>query len=120
MSSEELKFMALNGPEATDEKLEQVRNLLFGDAQRRNLDMMDHLQDRLREMEKSMIRRYEELEMRLLQQSAQERSERAESLHYLGSALSVLGEDIRRMADQETDTITSPDLRPTVQATGTA
>lgn len=82
---------------ASDEKMDQVRELLFGDYQRQSEARLAMLEARIRELELSLLRRLEALEGRMDQVANRVEADQRATLEELGRGIADLGERVRRM-----------------------
>lgn len=82
---------------ASDEKMDQVRELLFGDYQRQSEARLAMLEARIREFELSLLRRLEALEGRMDQVANRVEADQRATLEELGRGIADLGERVRRM-----------------------
>lgn len=83
--------------QANDEKMEQVRELLFGEHQRQSEARLAMLEARIRELELSLLRRLEALEGRMEQVANRVEADQRATLDELGRGISDLGERVRRL-----------------------
>jgi hypothetical protein len=83
--------------QANDEKMEQVRELLFGEHQRQSEARLAMLEARIRELELSLLRRLEALEGRMEQVASRVEADQRATLDELGRGISDLGERVRRL-----------------------
>lgn len=86
-----------------DVAMAQVRDLLFGDAQRRLLDRINHLEDRLRETDRRLAQQAAETERRLRELDSRGEERRRRTLAELSANLAQMSEDLRRLS--ETDAV---------------
>lgn len=93
------EFRSAIGPsgQANDEKMDQVRELLFGEHQRQSDARLAMLEARMRELELSLLRRLEALEGRLEQIAARVETDQRATLDELGRGIADLGERVRRL-----------------------
>lgn len=81
-----------------DEKMEQVRELLFGDFKRSQDVQIAALDARLREMESVLTRRLAEIEARLDVLAGRAGADRREAFEELSRNVTELGRRIREIA----------------------
>ncbi len=85
----------------TDDRMEQVRELLFGD-QRRQLEwQISTLESRMRDIEISLLRRVEELEARVDALAHQDAQARSAAFDELSRGIGELSSRIRNIARSE-------------------
>lgn len=82
---------------ANDEKMDQVRELLFGEYQRQSEARLAMLEARIRELELSLLRRLEMLESRMEQVAGRVEADQRATLEELGRGIADLGERVRRL-----------------------
>ena len=80
----------------TDEKMEQVRELLFGDYERQIEARVGVLETRMRDLELSLHRRLDALQARLDAVSAELDATQRQTLDEIGDGLQELSERIKR------------------------
>ena len=80
----------------TDEKMEQVRELLFGDYERQTQERVEILETRIRDLELSLHRRLDAMQARLDAISAELDATQRNTLEEIGNGLRELGERINR------------------------
>lgn len=85
-----------------DEKMDQIRDLLFGDFERQYEARIALLEDRIRELELSLHRRLDALQARLEAMSAQSDASQQQAVDEIGRGMLELGERIRRFNAGET------------------
>ena len=84
-----------------DERMDQVRELLFGD-QRRQLEwQISALESRLRDIEISLLRRIEALELRLDATAIEDAKARSAAFDELSRGIGELSSRIRNIARSE-------------------
>lgn len=88
---------ALGQAAQQDEKMDQVRELLFGEYQRQSEARFALLEARMRELELGLQRRLEEMENRLEQIAGKSDAEQRAAFDELARGISELGERVRRM-----------------------
>jgi predicted phage gp36 major capsid-like protein len=78
--------------------MEQVRELLFGEAKRSTEQTFGTLEKRLEAMQAEFAQRFAALEQRLAELSRDTARERAESVEAIGSAITQLGAHVRALS----------------------
>lgn len=96
----ELRNGALS-PEAADDKLEQIRDLLHGELRRDHDARLRALETRYKEFESDVQRRLELLQARLEALATENASERRTSFDELSRSIFELGDRIRRISHTE-------------------
>lgn len=86
----------------TDEKMDQIRDLLFGDFERQSEARIALLEDRIRELELSLHRRLDALQARLEAMSAQSDASQQQAVDEIARGMLELGERIKRFNAGET------------------
>ncbi len=81
-----------------DERMDQVRELLFGDHKRLQDMQIAALEARLQELQATFSRRIEELELKLAQLSGETRSAQQSAFAELAQNVGELGERIRAIS----------------------
>jgi len=81
-----------------DEKMEQIRELLYGDIRRRQEARLGALEARLREMELRVERRLDALEARMAALSGEVTGERRTAFDQLAQGIADLGERVKRLS----------------------
>lgn len=82
----------------TDEKMEQVREILVGDAMRRMEARVSFLETRLNDFEISISRQLDALEARIEQLAATADGERRGTFEALANSVASLSDQIRRIS----------------------
>lgn len=82
-----------------DERMDQVRELLFGDYKRQCEQQIAALEARLEVMQEGFLRRFEELDARIAALSADTRSSHKAAFADLARNVGELGERIRAMSN---------------------
>lgn len=85
------------GREVTDEKMDQIRDLLFGEFQRQNEQRVNQLEARIRQLETDVQRRLDALQARLEALSGESQAERRSAFDELARGIHDLGERIRQI-----------------------
>lgn len=81
-----------------DEKMDQVRELLFGDAIR-NLELrIRHMESRLSEMEMGLTRQLDAIETRMKTLAGASETDRQTAFEALARSIGDLSEQVRRIA----------------------
>ena len=83
-----------------DVAMAQVRDLLFGDAQRRLVDRINHLEDRLRETDRRLAQAAAETDRRLRELDVRGEERRRRTLADISANLAQMSEDLRRLAEE--------------------
>ena len=87
---------AVGAGSQNDEKMDQVRELLFGEYQRQSEARLALLEARIRELELGLHRRFDAIEQRVEQISGKVDSEHRAAFDELARGISDLGERVRR------------------------
>jgi DNA anti-recombination protein RmuC len=88
----------LDHKEPADEKIEQIRDLLFGEAQRSNDNRIAQLEARLVDMERTFEQRIEGLQNRLDALAGAIDADKRATFDELSRALHDLGERVRHIS----------------------
>lgn len=80
-----------------DEKMDQVRELLFGEYQRQTEARMALLEARIRELELALQRRLDGIEQRVEQTAGKVDAEHRAAFDELARGITDLGERVRRL-----------------------
>lgn len=80
-----------------DEKMEQVRELLFGDYQRQSEARLAMLEARMRELELAVHHRLDAMQGRVEQLAGQAEADKRAAFDELSRCIAELGERIRRI-----------------------
>jgi len=80
----------------TDEKMDQVRELLFGEYQRQSEARMALMEARIRELELGFSRRLESIEQRMEQIAGKTDADQRAAFEELARGIADLGERVRR------------------------
>jgi len=83
--------------EATDDKLEQIRDLLYGEFKRDHEARLKVLEAHIKELEGGLYRRLEALQARVEALASETTSERRASFDELSRSIFELGDRIRRI-----------------------
>ncbi len=81
----------------SDEKMEQVRELLFGEFEKQTENRVASLEARVRELEMGLVRRLDALEARLEALSGETETSQRQAHHEIASGLQELSDRIRRL-----------------------
>lgn len=79
--------------------IDQVRDLLFGEAQRGNDQRHDQLNAAIEALRQDMAERLNMLEARMIEQDRNTEQRHAASIRGIGAAISELGEQVSKFAD---------------------
>ena len=82
----------------TDDKMDQVRELLFGDYERQTEARVGVLENRIRDMELALHGRLDALQARLDAVSAEIDATQRQTLNEIGTGLSDLADRLKRMS----------------------
>ncbi|MEZ5817443.1 MAG: hypothetical protein R3D44_10205 [Hyphomicrobiaceae bacterium] len=85
--------------EPFDDKMQQIRELLFGEFKRDSDARLALIEARVRELELGMNRRLDAIQSSLDNLSREVAADRKRSFEQLGQSISELGEKVRRFAD---------------------
>ncbi len=91
------EFRGVPGMNPQDDRLDQVRDLLFGEYQRQTEARMALMEARIRELESSLHRRLDTLEARAEQMILKTDSEQRAAFDDLARGIADLGDRIRRV-----------------------
>jgi polyhydroxyalkanoate synthesis regulator phasin len=95
----ELRAAAIaSGREATDDRMEQIRELLVGDHLRNQEQRIHAIETRLRDLEGLMFRRIDALSARIEAMSSEAGTERRRSFDELAGMVTELGNSIRGLS----------------------
>lgn len=97
MNATSLDEIRNGGGQLADEKMDQVRDLLFGEYQRKTEAHIALLEQRVREMEISVHRRLDALQARIDAVAAEGDASQRSSLDELAAAMSDVSERIRKI-----------------------
>jgi hypothetical protein len=86
------------GRELTDEKMEQIRELLVGDSVRHMEGRVAYLESRMSEVEVGITRQLDALEARIEALAGASEGDRRTTFEALAQSVSELGEQIRRIS----------------------
>jgi hypothetical protein len=84
--------------EAADDKIEQIRDLLYGDFKRDHDTRLKNLELQVKELETSLHRRLDVIQSRLEAMAAEQTTERRASFDELSRSIFELGDRIRRIS----------------------
>jgi DNA anti-recombination protein RmuC len=85
-------------PEATDDKLEQIRDLLHGEFRRDHDTRLRALETRVSDLEGDLLRKLEVLQARVEALASENANERRSSFDELSRSIFELGDRIRRIS----------------------
>ncbi len=91
-------FRSASASDLTDEKMEQVRELLIGDTLRHLNVRIAQLETRLLAIESGIARRLDTVEARIDAMSGAAEGDRRATFEALAQSVSELGEQIRRIS----------------------
>lgn len=87
--------------EATDDKIEQIRDLLYGEFKRDHDVRLNTLESRVKELEGDLQRKLEAIQARLEALASENAAERRSSFDELSRSIFELGDRIRRISHHE-------------------
>ena len=89
-----------NGPVGTgNDTIDQVRDLLFGDAQRSNAERFEAIETMLVQMEKRLSARLDRIEQEIEARTEAVASAHRGSILEMGKAVAAVGEQFKSLAD---------------------
>lgn len=91
-------LISADGRDAADEKMQQVRELLFGDALRVMELRLHELERRLNEFEVGLVRQLDALETRMQTFAGSAETDRQAAFEALARSIGDLSEQVRRIA----------------------
>jgi hypothetical protein len=91
-------LISADGRDAADEKMQQVRDLLFGDAMRVMETRLHELERRLNEFEVGLVRQLDALETRMQTFAGSAETDRQAAFEALARSIGDLSEQVRRIA----------------------
>lgn len=86
-----------NGRDVADEKMDQIRDLLFGEFQREHDQRTSQLEARIRDLDTEVHRRLDALQARLDAYAGESQVERRSTFDELARGIQALGEHVRRI-----------------------
>jgi TolA-binding protein len=86
-----------NGRDVADEKMDQIRDLLFGEFQRAHDQRVSQLEARIRDLDTEVHRRLDALQARLDAYAGESQAERRSTFDELARGIQELGEHVRRI-----------------------
>lgn len=95
MNATNLDELRNSSSPVSDEKMDQVRDLLFGEYQRKTEAHISLLEDRVRELELAMNRRLDALQARIDAVAAEGDAAQRSSLNEIAQGMAELSERIR-------------------------
>lgn len=87
--------------EATDDKIEQIRDLLYGEFKRDHDVRLNALESRVKELEGDLQRKLEVIQTRVEALASENAAERRSSFDELSRSIFELGDRIRRISHHE-------------------
>jgi DNA anti-recombination protein RmuC len=87
--------------EATDDKIEQIRDLLYGEFKRDHEVRLKALESRVKELEGDLQRKLEVIQTRVEALASENAAERRSSFDELSRSIFELGDRIRRISHNE-------------------
>lgn len=87
--------------EATDDKIEQIRDLLYGEFKRDHEVRLKALESRVKELEGDLQRKLEAIQTRVETLASENAAERRSSFDELSRSIFELGDRIRRISHHE-------------------
>jgi hypothetical protein len=91
-------LISADGRDAADEKMQQVRELLFGDALRVMELRLRELERRLNDFEVGLVRQLDALETRMQTFAGSAETDRQAAFEALARSIGDLSEQVRRIA----------------------
>jgi hypothetical protein len=85
-------------PEALEDKMQQIRELLFGEFKRDSDARLALIEARVRELEQGLHRKLDAIQARLDTIALEGANERRRSLEQLAESIGELGEKVRRIS----------------------
>jgi len=86
--------------EPTDDQMQQIRELLVGDAMRRSTSRADQIEARLKELEAEMTRRFDALSAQVEALATNLSADRRAAFDELAHGVVELGERIRHLSQR--------------------
>lgn len=84
--------------EPTDDQMQQIRELLIGDAVRRSAARADFIEARIKDLEAEMMRRFDALSAQVAALASDLTADRRSAFDELAHGVADLGERIRRLS----------------------
>jgi hypothetical protein len=84
--------------QSTDDSMEQIRELLVGEQQRRSGARLDTIEARLKALEEDMVRRFDALNARLDALAEETKAGRRTAFEELSRGVAELGERVRNLS----------------------
>jgi len=97
MNATSLSELRERADQTTDEKMEQVREILFGEYQRQTDAHVALLEERIRELELTVHRRLDALQARIDAMSAEMDANQRSALDEIATGMQELGDRVRRI-----------------------
>ena len=94
----EFRDAAVNGEDSEDKKMDQVREILYGEFRRQSDTKVAALELRVRELELALFRRVDALQLRVDSMNGEMASERRAQFDELARSIIDLGERVKRIA----------------------
>jgi hypothetical protein len=88
---------AAGGRDPSDEKMEQIRDLLFGEFQRQSEGRINQLETRIRDLETNLQRKLDALQARFDALTGETQADRRSAFDELARGVQELGERIRQI-----------------------
>ncbi len=85
-------------PQTGEDPMEQIRELLVGEQQRRSGARIEHLEARIKYLEEDLARRFDELAARIEALGQQMAGERRASFEELSRGVVELGERVQKLS----------------------
>ena len=85
-------------PQTADDSMDQIRELLVGDQQRRSGARMETLEARLKALEEDMVRRFDALNARIDALTEETKAGRRAAFEELSRGVAELGERVRNLS----------------------
>ena len=101
MNMTSMPSLADAGPqEPTDDQMQQIRELLVGDAMRRSTSRADQIEARLKDLEAEMTRRFDALSAQIEALATNLSADRRAAFDELAHGVVELGERIRNLSQR--------------------
>jgi hypothetical protein len=86
------------GPHSADDQMDQIRELLIGEHQRRSGARLDRIEARLKEIEEDIVRRFDDLSARIEALGRETAAGRRAAFEELSRSVVELGERVRNLS----------------------
>jgi hypothetical protein len=86
------------GPQSADDEMEQIRELLIGEQQRRSTARLDTLEARIKTLEEDVARRFDALMARIEALGQETTAGRRSAFEELSRGIAELGERMRNLS----------------------